>query len=102
MSISGEPDRGYERHGTIALLELPLGTVQEYPALMVRCLKHGDAILARTEVLSALRSRRRQLRAEVSFPLTAYDVGEPPADGHAANRVVNSSVTRRFSVHERT
>jgi hypothetical protein len=64
-----------EPHGTLALFELPGGMAQDYPDLLVRCSKHGDAVLERETVLAFLceapnRAPTRQV--EVTLPKLEY------------------------------
>lgn len=96
-SVSGNPDR-LERHGAAALLTLPPTMAEDCPDLMVRCEKHGDAILDRNEALSRLRTRppRKKWKVTPSFPLQAYR--EPTPDpGLLSGPPIRSSITRRWS-----
>jgi hypothetical protein len=68
---TGEPVTD-ETHGTIALLRLPAGYPEEYPTLLVRCARHGDAVLDRGEVLGALHDGHRETLAPATRPLTSY------------------------------
>lgn len=68
---SGAEWTGVERHGVIALLALPPALAQDYPDLLVRCPRHGAAVLERHDVLDWMHAgRTRNLR--VSFPLPEY------------------------------
>lgn len=67
-------DRGQVdgRDGVIALLRLHATLPEQYPALLVRCRRHGDAVLDRSEVLDALGAKSSELQADVTLPTTSY------------------------------
>lgn len=52
---------GKQRHGYFAPLAIPPELPQEYVPLIVRCARHGDLIIDRTDVLSALRRKLKTL-----------------------------------------
>jgi hypothetical protein len=54
-----------------ALLELPCELAQDYPDLLVRCARHGDAVLNRIEVLELLGQATEKL-VDVAFPHREY------------------------------
>ncbi|MCA9851489.1 MAG: hypothetical protein KC461_12705 [Dehalococcoidia bacterium] len=86
-----------ETHSTIALLRLPASCPQEYPTLLVRCARHGDAILDRAAVLDALDHHTGVLTAAVSYPLTEY---EPPREDFGT--LADTERTRRtFTIRPR-
>ncbi|MCI1962634.1 MAG: hypothetical protein LKJ18_00595 [Ancrocorticia sp.] len=51
-----------QRRGYFAPLAIPPDLPQEYVPLVVRCMKHGDLILDRTDVITALRRKFKTLR----------------------------------------
>jgi hypothetical protein len=57
LDRSGKPLRAPIRHGVRALLTPGL---VDYPDLLVRCLKHGDEVLDRDEVLGWIREAARR------------------------------------------
>jgi hypothetical protein len=75
---SGRPDEP-EIHGTLALLQLPADFVQEYPDIMVRCNKHGDAILDRLQLIAWLRGKPAVRKITVGMPRLKYEL--PRQDG---------------------
>lgn len=90
---SGPPIRDEGNEGVVALLELPPEMAQEYPDLMVRCADHGDAVLARVEVLNALGGP--PLRVKPRLPRLAYVAPEQVEPLPGGGKPVQSSETRR-------
>lgn len=89
--LSGPAPLRSEIHGALAVLALPPDLPAEYPDLLVRCARHGDAVLDRREAL-------RRLPADGAKPLqwrvtpgSRQDYEWPPPD------VVADS----WAVHER-
>jgi hypothetical protein len=67
---------------TLALLQVPAGMRAEYPDLLVRCTRDGDAVLERSVVLGDLeRPPRRPVAVQVEMPFRAYI---PPRDDFGA------------------
>lgn len=63
---------------TLALLQVPNHMRSEYPDLLVRCSRHGDAVLERSDVLGHLERRSRTaVPVDVKPPFRAY---APPRD----------------------
>jgi hypothetical protein len=73
---SGRPIKTAERHGTIALLEVPEGLTEDYPDLVVRC-RDGQAVLDRHHVVEWLDRGPRSLYVEPGEPYSDYELGEP-------------------------
>jgi hypothetical protein len=67
MSVVEPADHDYHE-GVWALLALPPTMPADYPDLLVRCERDGDAVLARLEVLARLRRRERAWEVPVSMP----------------------------------
>jgi len=87
--------------GTIALLALPPAMHQEYPDLMVRCKRHGDAVLPREELLRDLRERRAVHKVNPRRPHLQY-VCPPHAEPLPGAETVRHHETRRYrSVDDR-
>lgn len=59
--------------GVIALLRLPPDLPQDYPDLMVRCPKHGDAVLRRLDVVAKVRGGRKEvMKVTTTTPRRRY------------------------------
>lgn len=80
MVIEGEPIGDDGRDGVIALLALPPGTPDDYPALLLRCPDHGDAVVDRIEALAVIRRPDSEpWRVGTSKPFTEYRYHDPDA-----------------------
>lgn len=98
---SGAPIPNEKIEGTIALLALPPELHQEYPDLMVRCKHHGDAVLAREDVLRDLCERRPVHKVNPRRPHLVY-VCPPHAEPLLSARTVRYPETRGYcSVDDR-
>lgn len=93
---SGPPIPSQLRDGVVALLALPPGVEPDYPALLVRCERHGDTVLDRTKVLAWLRARKREVKVDLAKPFTAYRYHDPEGSWLPRRRSVRASVTRRI------
>lgn len=91
---SGPPIRDQKLEGTLALLALPPEMHQEYPDLMVRCDRHGDAVLLRQDLLDAFREGRAVRKVDPSRPHLAY-VCPPHVEPLPGARTTRSHETRR-------
>ena len=96
---SGPPIVDEERHGTMALLVLPAGMVEDYPPLLVRCVRHGDAIVDRSAVIEATRANTPKMFIEVAMPRLDYDVESFRAsiESDPLTTWVESTTTRRLA-----
>lgn len=74
-----EGDWGKEPCGYFAPLAIPPELPHEYVPLLVRCVRHGDAILNRGAVLAALRSTRRGMKVRMSG--TRFEIIRQQIDG---------------------
>jgi hypothetical protein len=92
---SGPPITETGTDGVVALLALPPGVAEDYPALLVRCKDHGDAVLSRVDVLAAVRDAKPSYRAVLSWPATAYTV--PDSTWLTVGKVNRSREARRLS-----
>jgi hypothetical protein len=76
--------------GVIALLAVPVGLTADYPDLMVRCKRHGDALLDRLEILEALRAAAAggdgYYRVAPSGQTYSYAAGRPLDTGATARQ----------------
>jgi hypothetical protein len=84
---SGRPMHAPVTHGAVALLALPTDVPADYPDLLVRCDKHGDAVLDRRQVLDWLRDaavKPTKRKVVVSRPFSDYVVPTrmPGTTGH--------------------
>lgn len=68
----GPPMATTRADGVIAILALPPGSPDDYPALLVRCSDHGDKVLDRLAVLAMLRRGKDSWPVSLTSPLTAY------------------------------
>lgn len=69
-----------EVHGTIGLLALPAAYPQDYPDFMVRCVRHGDAVVDRIALLKWLREGTSP-RLVLDGTRIDYEKPEPTGDG---------------------
>lgn len=72
VSESGRPTNVPLRHGVIALLELPLDFSQDYPALMMRCERHGDYVGDRLDIRKSLHDGCRKYSVTPTGEAFAY------------------------------
>ena len=91
----GRPIPSEKIEGTIALLALPAEMHQEYPDLMVRCEGHGDAVLAREDLLKDLRQRRAVRKVHPRRPYLAY-ICPPHAEPLPGAETVRYHETRGY------
>lgn len=78
--VEGEPLDDHGRDGVIALLALPPGTPDDYPALLLRCPDHGDVVVDRTDALAVIRRPDSEpWRVRTSKPFTEYRYHDPGA-----------------------
>lgn len=92
---SGSPIANEHVDGLHALLALPPGVGDDYPALLVRCDKHGDAVLDRLELLAALRRDEPSFLAALSWPLTPYQA--PDSTWLEGGRTQHQTETRKIA-----
>lgn len=96
VSRSGQAMDASRHNCVVALLALPANVAPDYPDLLVRCAKHGDAILDRLETLQWLREsaqKPQRRRVTVSRPFAEYTVpAVPPWAGAPAK--INSETYR--------
>lgn len=69
-----------ETHDTIALLRLAPGMPSEYPDLLVRCNKDGDAVLERSAVLGHIERPPRSGRVKVDVKPPHREYTDPRDD----------------------
>ncbi len=62
-----------QHHSVYAILALPPRMTADYPDLMVRCERDGDAVLDRRDVLDRIRRGDNEWDVEVSFPRREYE-----------------------------
>jgi hypothetical protein len=87
----GEPMHAPLLHGVTALLTLPADLAQDHPDLLVRCDKHGDRVLDRTEVLNWLRQaalKPAKRKVAVSQPVSTY---RHPQSAPGPSRITHQS-----------
>lgn len=71
---SGAPIDRDLAQGVLAAVAPPPDQADDHPPLLVRCAKHGDAILARAEVMARLRGgKRTSWGVAVAFPRVDHD-----------------------------
>ncbi len=98
-SVTGHIDRNAD-HTVFALLALPLELRADYPDLLVRCERHGDAVLDRLEALDRLRVAASGgdplWKIDVNFPRLEY---EPPDPTWLLSARSARRITQRRTAH---
>lgn len=100
LDSGGQPMQVPVRHGVCALLAPPADMAQDFPDLLVRCEKHGDATLDRHEVLRWLRQAAREpmkRKVGVTKPFSDY---RPPRPMPGPFRRRQRRETRRLPLDE--
>lgn len=93
---SGAPLERDLAQGVLAAVAPPPGQADDHPPLLVRCAKHGDAILPRAEVMARLRGGKRASWAVVvGFPRVDHDDPDSTWLPEEARRARSSRQARR-------